>query len=802
MATEKLTYPTPVITDYDNITNRLSSIEDKTDLMETKIIDGVDVPNTSTEVFTFTDPSLLSNKDRPPDPYREILFQKGEISSTVKNPWFYERRWTVPLGLVAAYTMDAGAGSVLRDDSGNFRDATMQTSFAWNASGHNGYCLSGDGTHDYLQLPSALNFGATDSWSFSLWAKEDASKIGGQWFFASDSIGMVKQLIVYTDNKLSFRASDSAFVVLSDALTRTNWNHYVVTYNNGTLKSYINGVYWGTAAKSSIMGFQYLLSTYASGGTRHPLYGLVDNLLIYNRDITSDEASAIYTETSPYTDVYEPPMDNAVWMGKTTTNLVGTTDLSNTAKWHFYPTGAVATSVYDSELGKTVYKWGKGGSTTYSIIADTEFSNIAANHVMSLMVKCNYQITVRGRLGDTAGSYLAAECGAQIVEANTWTLIVGKAVDSTACREEIQYMFTLPGNGVLPSDIEFRACDPYVALESYPMPFVSTTRPAGSLWYNFTWPQQGTVGFWVKPGFGYDKSAKWPFFVSDYKGASYAFRLAYNLTADAFYFAVGTTYISGPTITTITDLQKWWFIGATWDVPNDSLKLYCYSSDYPTGSISSSSADLGTITFLPYLEVGNIPLYTTSDTNCSDSFMAGLFIDDTVWTEPQIKNIFTQRKIVVDSSNFDLGLKETNALAISKTGRLKLNQEFTDIYSLYGDRYAFGATIIETGENAMGAWTKWSNGFMMVTSPYIYITLSSGSASYFGTSSGTTYYANGNFVYPIVFKKVLISLFGQNSGGSVGKISDSTEVATTFQIFSGVSSTTASGVVTVLGYWK
>lgn len=597
------------------------------------------------EVWALDDPLLASTESRYPRA-REFAFAPGSVGS-VENPWFSERRWTVGKGLVAAYTMDAGVGSVLRDDSGNFKSGTISGA-TWTDDATRGWCLDFDGSNDYVSLTGNIPLTGT-SRSISVWAKSSQSTT---YSYILD-IQTSRVLFAWNTNtsgKIGF-LDPGNWRSFGDAPNDGAWHHIVLVMDGASSEAslYIDGSALGSALRytpvSITGGAGSIGSDYYQTGGRFD--GLLDQLVIYNRVLTTAEISALYAETSPYEDIYVPPCDNAVWLGKTTTNLVRTTDLSDSTKWYInaiYHTNYG--NVFDSYLQKTVWKWNKGSTANYSFLIDTPFSNVSANHILSIMVWCNYEIAVNPRMEDTGGTYLAAEAGAVVVPANTWTLVTGKVVNAGAYWEQVQWVFLNVGGRNLPADIEFRACDPYVGLESYPMPFVPTTRPAGSLWYDYEWPQQGTVGFWTIPRFGFDVGQR-KYFVSDFNGAEVNIRIYYSYTTDSWAASINgstTVEISGTPVTSNADLWKPWFIALTWDVPNDSLKLYCYNEDYPDGDNASSSSDLGTVTFEPYLSVGGIPLYTSPAGYEADSLIGGLFIDDTVWTEANLKAHYEGRR--------------------------------------------------------------------------------------------------------------------------------------------------------------
>jgi len=645
---------------------------------DTTVPQGEAIPD-GAELFSFDSLSCASHLGRRPQT-KAVKLEQGDIG--VDNPWFYERRWTVPIGLVAAYTINAGAGSVLRDDSGNFKDGTISGA-TWTNDATKGWCLSFDGTDDCVNLGTSPI--TTQSFTISLWVKCGASQLQyadimdashslpGNWGIQQDNNNLNTFAFFYYDS------TSSSYIFTNTFILPQTWAHLVCTRDGGTstVKAYVDTVEVGTGTGTGdmlIVTPNLIVGGFNEGGRYFK--GQMDEIRFYNRKLTSTEISALYTETSPYEDVYEPPCDNAVWLGKTTTNLVRSTDLDNAVWTKLADYHTNYGNVFDADLQKTVWKWNKGSSATATFVLDPFCDpGGTGTYIFGLMIKCNYSVVVR-----TYFYPLGGEAAYTLLQADTWTLINNRIVAGTN-PTGIGFFCGMVDGGNFPADIEFRACDPYVALESYPMPFVPTTRPASSLWYNFEWPQAGTVGFWVKPGFGYNRSPE-SYFISDYNGALYDFFIWYDNINDKFAvnFA-GTTSvgIKSTAITSNADLWKWWFIGVTWDIPNDALKLYCYSADYPDGDIATSSSDLGTVVFEPYLNVGGIPLYTSPAGFEADSLMAGLFVDDTVWTEASLKSYYDTKRVFYDPnviSNFNRGVSiDLNGIQI-KRGSVNITDQY------------------------------------------------------------------------------------------------------------------------------
>ena len=617
------------------------------------------LPEYGTEVFPFDSPLCQSTDGRIPV-NRDLSFQTGKVGE-VENPWFKERRWTVPIGLVAAYTMNAGAGTVLRDDSGNFRDGTISGA-TWTNDATKGWCLDFDGTNDTVISTNVTGIpvGAADR-TIAFWLYWDTASAGSQVSIKASSgqnynVGLrdvAGTKYIFADG---VNANNAHEITGAEIPGANGWHHIAwVNTSATTANYYLDGAFvkeftHGTAINTGTAA-QIELGHRSDGSVY--FNGLIWKPMIYNRELTSTEVAALYNETSPYVDTLAPPCDNAIWCGKTTTNLVRSTDLSN-AVWTKSTTYIAAgyANVYDPDLQKTVLKWNKGSDANESLLTDTAAATslAAGTYVTTVMVKCNYAIVLRARwYGATPGELYSS---AQLIPANTWTLATFRFTTAVATYTELGYYFILQAGANFEADIEFRACDPYVALETYPVPFAPTTRPDARLYYNYTWPQQGTVLLWVKPQFGFDyATANKVLFNNDHAAANTSRIVGYyDITNDRFTIALYDNSGNGDlayteAITTNEVLQKWWLLAVTYDIPNDDLKIYAYSVDYPDGmSVTNSTADLGTntLTNKPYLDVGCNMGSASPANNTADSFICGLVIDDEVWTEAKIKGHYTR----------------------------------------------------------------------------------------------------------------------------------------------------------------
>jgi len=214
--------------------------------------------------------------------------------------------WGHPLarGLVGCWLLNEGAGGKAHDLSGNNNHGVL-TNFAfpstptsgWNP-GRTGISLSFDGVDDYVKIPNAPSLDPTEEITVMAW------------LFLRGTTGTVQNavrkesqyLIGWINSSYEFirwyisTAGVLKFMTCSKTPTELqgNWFHFAETYkSNGEFKGYLNGVLDNSTT----------LDANPIDTTNNVLYlgrepggaywnGLIDEVRIYNRALTSEEIEA------------------------------------------------------------------------------------------------------------------------------------------------------------------------------------------------------------------------------------------------------------------------------------------------------------------------------------------------------------------------------------------------------------------------------------------------------------------------------------------------------------------------------
>jgi hypothetical protein len=212
----------------------------------------------------------------------------GRISEITKQISWVN---TTDLLLVYHFNNDSALGennTRIYDDSLNQRNGTAINQASPNSTGKIRGAYQFDGSADRISL-TTLSLATNLSASF--WVK---------WFDSPDDvlIGRNGDYIAYLDSSTIYFASNQGFVsVAHGGITSNTWYHFAVTRdaNTGQVTFYKNGTSLGTANRNGTVTVSSI-GAYETGD--FSLNGLMDEVAIWNRTLTSSEISGIYANQS------------------------------------------------------------------------------------------------------------------------------------------------------------------------------------------------------------------------------------------------------------------------------------------------------------------------------------------------------------------------------------------------------------------------------------------------------------------------------------------------------------------------
>lgn len=208
--------------------------------------------------------------------------------------------------LVAWYSFDNNAN----DLSGNGNNLTNTNAVATaDRFGQPNSAYQFNGTAYLTKSSISQTFNLTGVYTFSFWGKKDVAGTGiammsGNtstnnfvWLFQGDASNIFR----FGTNK-----QGSSWTWLDAPVVTVNqWEHYVGVYNNKVMKLYKNGAYIGTVTNNYTSVSQSAMPLWIGrgAGTSNFYQGALDDIGIWNRELTVSEIQQLYQSSLSVNDV-------------------------------------------------------------------------------------------------------------------------------------------------------------------------------------------------------------------------------------------------------------------------------------------------------------------------------------------------------------------------------------------------------------------------------------------------------------------------------------------------------------------
>lgn len=181
------------------------------------------------------------------------------------------------------------------------KSATFKNGAAFNAA--NGGGILFDGTNDYLSTNfDPLEIVGTNS-VFSLCVYFNVSSIPSTSVFLGNVSGSGRYLIGIQNQSSSLYGyynlnNVTNYGTSQSLMTLNTWNHFTITYDDASLKSYVNGVLVQNVSTSAV-GFvdwnNMVIGQWTSG--TQLINGKISSMIHYNRALTTSEVLQNYNAT-------------------------------------------------------------------------------------------------------------------------------------------------------------------------------------------------------------------------------------------------------------------------------------------------------------------------------------------------------------------------------------------------------------------------------------------------------------------------------------------------------------------------
>lgn len=224
-------------------------------------------------------------------------------TTIVKVPMFYRVVAYTNVDLLAHYTLDGDA----QDSSTHANHGTLVgPAPATNRFGVAGKATCFDGANDYILVPNSNSLNITGTLSIAVWLKPE-SQSGARTIIGKSDYGVQTDFILrrHGDGKVQWEYNGQCYTG-AGAIPDNTWSHCVVTAEGSGADQrravYLNGA---KVAHTTASG-PFSLNTspvsigaawyWSAPGSEH-FQGCLDDLRIYNRELTQSEVTVLYSAT-------------------------------------------------------------------------------------------------------------------------------------------------------------------------------------------------------------------------------------------------------------------------------------------------------------------------------------------------------------------------------------------------------------------------------------------------------------------------------------------------------------------------
>jgi hypothetical protein len=210
-----------------------------------------------------------------------------EVPVTISNPGVSTS------GLLAAYGLDDGSGSNVRDSTEAHLTASLAAGPSWSTAGRFGGAVSFPGSAGQIDVPALGTFYKNaftyEAWVFKQGAKHDVGVVG-TWVGSQAGGAMI--WIDHQAGRYRLTLGDNPANYLDSGQTPAvgRWQHLAATYDGATARIYVDGVVAASAPFSGNFGNSntWRIGAYGNSPTG-TLDGVIDNVRIYDRSLSATE---------------------------------------------------------------------------------------------------------------------------------------------------------------------------------------------------------------------------------------------------------------------------------------------------------------------------------------------------------------------------------------------------------------------------------------------------------------------------------------------------------------------------------
>lgn len=214
-------------------------------------------------------------------------------------------------GLAGYWKLDDGSGTSATDASTNGSTGTLTNGPTWT-TGQIGGAVSFDGTDDYIIETGTTQYKFTSSFAFGGWfkstANEDNRPVAGFDSGSSDRYNLVIDNSGVESLGCNVRLTGGLIsATLTTTVVTNSWYHLYCSYDDSlkVVTLYANGAKVATSStgSGSLTDRGFGLQKFAIGRSNGSSYtywtGIIDEVHLYNRALSSEEIAKLYQSTAP-----------------------------------------------------------------------------------------------------------------------------------------------------------------------------------------------------------------------------------------------------------------------------------------------------------------------------------------------------------------------------------------------------------------------------------------------------------------------------------------------------------------------
>jgi hypothetical protein len=314
-----------------------------------------------------------------------------------------------PSGLVSWWTGDGNANDIVGTNHGAFQNGATIT------AGIAGQAFSFDGIDNYVSILDSASLDITDAISIGTWIyRRDNGHRGILSKGAIPSDG-VYELAIYQD-KFYFRLNGADLNMPSNAaIPVSTWTHVAGTYDGSIARIYINGVLDASQPYTAAINTDANpLNIGLYGNPTVFFNGLIDELEIFNRALSSEEVAAIHAAGSAGMCVPSDTIPDQFTFTDQTGVVIGTTIVSNEITvtginvstsisitgGEYSINGGVYTSVSGTVENNQTVRVRQTSSSSYSTITNATLTIGSVSDTFSVTTMARFTVTPEsGTLG-------------------------------------------------------------------------------------------------------------------------------------------------------------------------------------------------------------------------------------------------------------------------------------------------------------------------------------------------------------------------------------------------------------------